>query len=377
VERDGLSLRAVPDGPFIRLATGSRVHSPRFSPSGQWIAFHDGDGLYVSGAGGRPPIPLPAGECVWLPAEDVLAVVTENALLFFAARNGWRLPSLIRKGAGFQVFNSDATQFVDADAVRKGAGPYGEPSREGRLRCGVYAGAARESRLLTSKYLFDLIPFAWTRDSESILYWDDPGFSASLMADGLNLFAIAASGGKPRPTGVATLVHRDLLTLAPRSNRLAVTAGSGRETWEGKRIAILDLDGMALRYLTDESASALAPAWSPDGRRIAFAQAPAAARANLGLRKIWVADAAGSDPPRQVTRDERYRDELPQWSPRGTHVLFCRLDGGGRGTRWLMGGGDRNASRISWPLRLEDGPAGYWGYIDWHRAFDWFRAPSL
>ena len=112
VETDGLSIRTVPDGPFVRLATGSRVHSPRFSPSGQWIAFHDGDNLYVAGAGGRPPLPLPAGECVWLPAEDVLAVATDGDLLFFAARNGWALPSLIRKGAGLPVFNSEATEFV-------------------------------------------------------------------------------------------------------------------------------------------------------------------------------------------------------------------------------------------------------------------------
>jgi TolB protein len=376
VEPDGLAIRTVPDGPFIRLATGGRIHSPRFSPSGQWIAFHDGDHLYVAGAGGRPPLPLPAGECVWLPAEDVLAVATDGALLFFAARNGWALPSLIRKGAGLPVFNSEATEFVYAGAVRKGAGPAAEPLREGQLWRGFYTGAAREPALVTSKYPTNLIPFAWTRDSQSILYWEDPDFSASLMADGLELLTVAASGGEPRRTGVSTLVHRDLLALSPLRNRLALTAGSGRETWEAKRIAILDLDTMALRYLTEESTSALAPAWSPDGRRVAFSQAPTAALPNLGLRKIWMADAAGVSPPRQITRDERYRDELPQWSARGTHLLFCRLDSGGSGTLWLMGAGGENPTQVSGPLRLEDGPTGYYGYVDWRRAFDWYRGPQ-
>ena len=377
VETDGLSIRTVPDGPFVRLATGSRVHSPRFSPSGQWIAFHDGENLYVAGAGGRPPFPLPAGECVWLPTEDVLAVATAGDLLFFAARNGWALPSLIRKGAGLPVFNSEATEFVyGGEGPRKGTGPAGEPLRDGQLWHGFYAGAAREPRLVASKDMTGLIPFAWTRDSESILYWEDPDFSASVMADGLELFAVAASGGEPRSTGVSTLVHRELMALSPRQNRLTLTAGFGRETWEGKRIAIVDLDTMALRYVTDKSVSALAPVWSPDGRRIAFAQAPTAALPNLGLRKIWMADAAGVGPPRQITSDERYRDELPQWSARGTHLLFCRLDSGGSATLWLMGGGAENPIQVSGTLRLEDGPAGYYGYVDWRRAFDWFRGPQ-
>ena len=133
VESVGLSIRTVPDGPFIRLATGGGIHSPRFSPSGQWIAFHDGDKLFVAGAGGRPPFPLPAGECVWLPAEDVLAVATTDALLFFAARNGWAVPSLIRKGAGLPVFSSEATEFVyAAEGPRKGIGPAGELLRDGQ-----------------------------------------------------------------------------------------------------------------------------------------------------------------------------------------------------------------------------------------------------
>ena len=376
VEPDGLAIRTVPDGPFIRLATGGRIHSPRFSPSGQWIAFHDGDNLYVAGAGGRPPLPLPAGECVWLPAEDVLAVATADALLFFAARNGWGVPSLIRKGAGLPVFNSEATEFVyEAEGPRKSVGPGGEPRRDGQLWRGFYTGVARGPALVVSKDMTDVIPFAWTRDSQSILYWEDPDFSASFAADGLELCAVAASGGEPRHTEVVTLIQPGLLALSPRQNKLALTAGYGRETWEGKRIAILDLDTMALRYLTDESVSALAPAWSPDGRRIAFTQAPTAKIPNLGLRKIWVADAPGAGPPRQITRDERYRDELPQWSARGTHLLFCRIDAGGRATLWLTGAGGENPIQVSGPLRLEYGSDDYYGYVYWHRAFDWFRGP--
>lgn len=88
-----------------------------------------------------------------------------------------------------------------------------------------------------------------------------------------------------------------------------------------------------------------------------------------------MADAAGARPPKQTTSDERYRDELPQWSARGTHVLFCRLDSGGRATLWLMGAGGENPIQVSGPLRLEDGPPGYYGYVDWRRAFDWFRGP--
>jgi Tol biopolymer transport system component len=63
------------------------------------------------------------------------------------------------------------------------------------------------------------------------------------------------------------------------------------------------------------------PAYSPDGRRIAF-DAPWA-----GARRIWIADAAGRN-PRQVTSDssEAVVHTTPRWSPDGTKLAFRRVE---------------------------------------------------
>jgi Tol biopolymer transport system component len=63
------------------------------------------------------------------------------------------------------------------------------------------------------------------------------------------------------------------------------------------------------------------PAYSPDGRRIAF-DAPWA-----GARRIWIADVGGRN-PRQVTSDssEAVVHTTPRWSPDGTKLAFRRVE---------------------------------------------------
>jgi serine/threonine-protein kinase len=63
------------------------------------------------------------------------------------------------------------------------------------------------------------------------------------------------------------------------------------------------------------------PAYSPDGRQIAF-DAPWA-----GARRIWITDAAGRN-PRQVTSDssEAVVHTTPRWSPDGTRLAFRRVE---------------------------------------------------
>src|SRR2546423_8509103 len=74
------------------------------------------------------------------------------------------------------------------------------------------------------------------------------------------------------PAGVSSLVHADMLDLAPAAagNKLVVAAGRGRETRAAQRLVVIDLETGARRDLTAPDVAAQGPAWSPDGCRIAY-----------------------------------------------------------------------------------------------------------
>jgi TolB protein len=74
---------------------------------------------------------------------------------------------------------------------------------------------------------------------------------------------------------------------------------------------VADADGGNQRRLTENQRTEVFPAWSPDGRRIAFTV--------FEQRHIFVMNADGSN-EQQLT--DRSRSEDPAWSPDGAYVAF-------------------------------------------------------
>jgi Tol biopolymer transport system component len=124
----------------------------------------------------------------------------------------------------------------------------------------------------------------------------------------LPLFLLAALVGLPGAT--AAIAH-----AAPSSPRLAVSVRG--------RIVIVDPAGRHRLALTDaEDGRAVKPAWSPDGRRIAYVRLTRHAAA------LFVVDADGGTPRRLThhfgtTEGEAPWLGQPVWSPDGRRIAFA------------------------------------------------------
>jgi len=102
---------------------------------------------------------------------------------------------------------------------------------------------------------------------------------------------------------------------------------------------VMRANGVGLEQLTDTiTIWEGTPSWSPDNRTIVFSRGDP--NGGLGGRKLWVVDRVGGG-LRQLTRGRGNDDFAPSWSPGGTRIAFTRnnvlftIDAGGARPRSL------------------------------------------
>jgi eukaryotic-like serine/threonine-protein kinase len=89
---------------------------------------------------------------------------------------------------------------------------------------------------------------------------------------------------------------------------------SCEEFLESSEIYVMDDDGSNPQQLTDNNAADSHPAWSPNGRQIAFASD------RDGNNNIYIMEADGSNPQQITDNDEN--NIWPIWSPDGSQIVF-------------------------------------------------------
>jgi Tol biopolymer transport system component len=148
---------------------------------------------------------------------------------------------------------------------------------------------------------------------------------------------------------------------APKTRPLDLAAGlSGRIVWSSDRqggnleLYVMGADGSGHRRLTRTAAHEATPAWSPDGRRIAFAALSELDDSAPAWIAVMNADGSGM---RALTSREPGLGS-PTWSPDGSRIAFAgpggeihvmRADGSGRHRLGDVAGSD------VWPSWSPDG----------------------
>lgn len=152
---------------------------------------------------------------------------------------------------------------------------------------------------------------------------------------------LAAGGGAD---SAITVLGNDAPAWSPDGRRVAFTAfrhGLGE-------IYVMNVDGTRQRRLTRNAAHDDHAAWSPNGRRIAFVSMRA------GNAEIYVMNADGSRQTR-LTRDPR-SDYLPAWSPDGSRIVW-RSDRDGNAEIYVMNANGSDPRRLTDDPRADTAPA--------------------
>lgn len=352
-----------------RLTTSHKCREPQWSSSGEWLSYQSSAQVRLirrDGTGSKPLVtPGSPGKTAWSPSSDVIAVGAGKGIAIVAADSA-SVVTVVAPGVDSLAWSPDGKHLAYNTATRG-------VRRDGKLNILAAGNMSGPARMLFSEHMVNLIPARWTPNSKELLFWKDPEFSASLIADGLDLYRIPMEGGKPGETTGNTLVRSDVLQFSPDGSELALVDGSGRETWREKRLAILEMATGRMRHLTAADRIALSPAWSPDGKWIAFVSAPAAKegsgvvdarRVSMDQRRIWLMRPDGSE-AHALTNDPGYRDEYPL----GSHVLFARVDSAGMASIWLIGMDGGRPRRIVTGM---EPPSDYYGYTPWADVVDFW-----
>lgn len=189
------------------------------------------------------------------------------------------------------------------------------------------------------------IVFSTDRESEVMTLWVINGLNGRAQPIfGTSQLGTHAEGAAISPDGKFVVFTRDM-----------VDDKGVRSTW----LYIVDLDTGLFSALGNNLTNVYDPAWSPDGKWIAYAARDG------DTTRLWVMHPDGTG-QQQIVSDGRNRG--PAWSPDGTQLAFVRQQGAGFGLFFVdlaANGGGFNAGK---PQRI-----GEFADVDPASGVSWVR----
>jgi Tol biopolymer transport system component len=396
-------VKPLPDGEARRITFDQGSERPNWSPSGEWLLYHNAKGSvqirHVSGlemslgVWGRQL----RGPVMWSPTADTLAFLDENNSLTVMNAGEWHKRTLARGNAS-DLEEQRVSNFAWSPDGRHIAyiwhlaRPNPQDGTNSLFSESLWLAPVDGSAAPTQWMRVDvavmqqsgralLHVWGWTPDGKRLIVAQQ-----TLRADLNDTQPEASRHMRVFTLSVADGVQYDLpdLSVTPlgfSSDGTIVThtAFPHEDRRPFGRLVTVDPATGAHTQLTDADKIGVNPAWSPDDRQIVYSGIPtdgALAQDVNGKPTapscIWIVNRDGSN-ARQLTHDATYRDEWPQWLNDGQHILFGRRDARYQVTLWLMDTTGQNLVQIADGLS----PSGGDGFsYNWEYTVDLWQSPT-